>query len=104
MDDRLDDAQIGELQAWAGRLAADGDEERRAAGKAILLLIAEIERTRVDVAPPEPEPPEPADEQGEPSVERTLRSRLSRIRARSSARQGESPAPHEDEAGLPTNR
>lgn len=91
MNDRLDDTQIEQLHAWALRLAANGDDELRAAGKAILLLIGEIERVHAEAegTPPQ-EPPEPdaqpaTDDGGEPTMERTLRSRLSRLRNHSAA-------------------
>jgi hypothetical protein len=91
MDDHLDDAKIEQLRAWAVRLDANGNDELRAAGRAILLLIGEVERSRVDVATEMPEEPsrleagEDADDRGERTLERTLRSRLSRLRDRSSA-------------------
>jgi hypothetical protein len=41
----MDAGQIAELRAWASRLEARADdEELRAAGKAILLLVGEVER------------------------------------------------------------
>jgi hypothetical protein len=92
VNDRLDATKIEQLQGWAVRLAAaDGNDELRAAGKAILLLIEEIERSRVDVNVETPEEPSweqargDADDRGERTMDRTLRSRLSRIRDRSSA-------------------
>jgi hypothetical protein len=86
--DRLDEAKIAQLRAWAVALAGDGDDELRAAGKAILLLIEEIERSHIDVnaKPPEeqhqPEARAVGDDRREPAMDRTLRSRLSRIRTR----------------------
>jgi hypothetical protein len=87
VNDRLDEAKIEQLHAWAVSLAADGNDELRAAGKAILLLIEEIERSHIDLdaKPREQQQPEAradADDQREPTMERTLRSRLSRIRTR----------------------
>ena len=46
--DRLDEERIEALRAWGTRLATDGREELRAAGKAIMILIDEIERLQVD--------------------------------------------------------
>ena len=86
--DRLDEAEIAQLHALAVSLAADGNDELRAAGKAIRLLIEEIERSHIDVnaKPPEeqqqPEARADADDRREPTMDRTLRSRLSRIRSR----------------------
>ncbi len=84
--ERLDEEKIGILRSWGAGLSADEREEVRAAGKAIVLLIEEIERLHVDVwnaragsleapaAAPDPETPsEPEDDE----LERTLRSRLS---------------------------
>ena len=88
MSDRLDEAKIEQLRAWGAGLYADGNDDFRATGKAILLLIEEIERLHIDlwnaksaheetkveyVAP---------DFQAQASLDRTLRGRLSRIRSR----------------------
>lgn len=90
MNDRLDEAKIEQLRAWGSGLSADGGYELRAAGKAILLLIEEIERLHIDVwnakATQEQDRPDRADgdDQLEASMDRTLRSTLSRIRSRTS--------------------
>jgi hypothetical protein len=72
-------------------LAANGNDELRAAGRAILLLIEKIESSRVEVDVEAPDgrsqqeaPADANDSGGEPTMDRTLRSRLSRIRDRSS--------------------
>lgn len=93
MAERLDEERLEILRNWGVGLSADSREELRAAGKAITLLIDEIEHLQVDVwharaagAPsgtPEPasEPAaEPAEEQ--PSAEElstSLRDRLSAV-------------------------
>ena len=47
----MDIAQIAELRAWAGRLAARTDhEELRAAGKAIAMLLDEVEELQSRLA------------------------------------------------------
>jgi hypothetical protein len=46
---RLDDEKLETLRRWGAGLGADGRDELRAAGKAILILIEEIERLQVDV-------------------------------------------------------
>jgi len=46
---RLDDEKLETLRRWGAGLGADGGAELRAAGKAILILIEEIERLQVDV-------------------------------------------------------
>ena len=49
MSGRLDDEKLETLRRWGAGLSADGRDELRAAGKAILILIEEIERLQVDV-------------------------------------------------------
>jgi hypothetical protein len=68
----------------------DGTTDLRATGKAILLLIEEIERLHVDLwnaKTTQEQMPVPArddaDVQIQASVDRTLRARLSRVRLRS---------------------
>jgi hypothetical protein len=46
---RLDDEKLETLRSWGAGLAADGRDELRAAGKAILILVEEIDRLQVDV-------------------------------------------------------
>jgi GTP:adenosylcobinamide-phosphate guanylyltransferase len=46
--ERLDEEQVEILRTWGAGLEADTRAELRAAGKAILILIAEVERLRVD--------------------------------------------------------
>jgi len=96
---RLDDEKLETLRSWGTGLAAEGRDELRAAGKAILILIEEIERLQVDVwhthetrpaeSPPEPSParsdrdtPEPEPEpEPEPTrtLDTTLRGRVRRF-------------------------
>jgi hypothetical protein len=47
--DRLDEDRIETLRRWGAGLADDDRDELRAAGKAILMLIEEIERLQVDI-------------------------------------------------------
>ena len=64
MGDRLDEERIEILRGWGAGLAADGREELRAAGKAITVLVDEIDRLQVDLwnARVDSRPPfEPAD-------------------------------------------
>lgn len=49
MSGRLDDEKLETLRSWGAGLAADGRDELRAAGKAILILVEEIEGLQVDV-------------------------------------------------------
>ena len=90
MSDRLDEAKIEQLRAWGAGLFVDGNDDFRATGKAILLLIEEIERLHIDLwnakSTHEQSQPDHADADGQvhASVERTLRARLRRVRNRSS--------------------
>lgn len=49
MIDRLDEQRLEILRGWGAGLGADGREELRAAGKAITVLIEEIDRLQVDL-------------------------------------------------------
>ena len=88
MSDRLDEDKINQLRAWGSGLAANGSDDLRATGKAILLLIEEIERLHIDLwnakSAQEDDQPDPSDmdEQVQASIDRTLRGRLSRVRGR----------------------
>jgi hypothetical protein len=90
LSDRLDEGKIEQLRAWGAGLLADrnGNTDLRATGKAILLLIEEIERLHVDLwnakTPQEQDEPDQAveDDQVQGSLNRTLRARLSRVRGR----------------------
>jgi len=46
---RLDESKIETLRAWGEGLCADPRDEVRAAGRAITLLVEEIERLNVDL-------------------------------------------------------
>ena len=49
MATRLDEERLEILRGWGAGLAADDREELRAAGKAITVLIDEIDRLQVDL-------------------------------------------------------
>ena len=49
MIDRLDEERLEILRSWGVGLAADDREELRAAGKAITVLIEEIDRLQIDL-------------------------------------------------------
>jgi hypothetical protein len=49
MGDRLDEERIEILRGWGAGLAGDSREELRAAGKAITVLVDEIDRLQVDL-------------------------------------------------------
>ena len=88
MSDRLDESKIEQLRAWGVGLHADGNHDLRATGKAILLLIEEIERLHVDLwnakTPQEQQRSATSEADGhQATMDRTLRARLSRVRGRS---------------------
>jgi len=91
MAGRLDSEQIELLRAWGAGLATDDREEVRAAGKAITMLVDEIDRLNIDLwnqrAGEEPEAgPGPGPEApGEHALGSALRDRL---RRRTSREQG----------------
>ena len=90
---RLDDEKLDTLRSWGAGLSADGRDELRAAGKAILILVEEIDRLQVDLwrhrdgeAPAVAgDPPTPTDrtiddaEEPEPALDSTLRGRVGRL-------------------------
>ncbi len=49
MAERLDEERLEILRGWGAGISTDGREELRAAGKAILVLIEEIDRLQVDL-------------------------------------------------------
>lgn len=49
MVNRLDEERLEILRGWGAGLASDDREELRAAGKAITVLIEEIDRLQVDL-------------------------------------------------------
>jgi hypothetical protein len=74
----LNAENLEQLRRWGAGLQKDPREEVAAAGRAILLLIEEVERLHVLVWDRrlygvEPEPPEP------PPLDSSLRSRLRRL-------------------------
>ena len=86
---RLDEDKLEQLRRWGAGLAATEDEELRATGKAILLLIDEIEALHVELwnekaaaAVPDETEPEVAAEPAA-SLDGTLGARLRRLGRRS---------------------
>jgi hypothetical protein len=102
--ERLDEQRIDVLRRWGDGLSTDSREEVRAAGRAILILIEEIERLHVDLwnersrAPAEPPP---VVDQAAPSEElrATLRSRLAQLRRRPAAAEDADLSPANPQAG-----
>ena len=81
MPDRLDEERLEILRSWGAGLACDDREELRAAGKAITVLIEEIDHLQVDLWSARVERQEPV-KAAEPLVAATqgtaLRDRLTR--------------------------
>lgn len=81
MVDRLDEERIEILRSWGIGLASDDREELRAAGKAITVLIEEIDRLQVDLwnaRAVDREPLEPIETRVVASQGSGLRDRLAR--------------------------
>ena len=76
---RLDEAKIEILRIWGEGLGGDPREEVKAAGRAITMLVEEIERLNIDLWNERAqlrfaEPPEPAER--ETSLQRALQPRF----------------------------
>jgi hypothetical protein len=82
MAGRLDSEQIELLRTWGAGLASDERDEVRAAGKAITMLVDEIDRLNIDLwnvrAGEEPE----REPESEPALGAALRDRLRRRTSR----------------------
>lgn len=82
---RLEDDQIEALRRWGEALREAGDEELAPAGRAILMLLEEVARLRLELASTRREPPRREDpasteavaDTGE-ALASTLRDRLQR--------------------------
>ncbi len=89
LSERLDEDKIEQLRRWGVGLSKDGGDEFRATGKAILLLIDEIERLHVDLWNAKSIAAPPADEEEVQSsdgrIDNTLRARIRRIGSRGSS-------------------
>ncbi len=72
---RLDEAKVETLRSWGEGLQADTREELRAAGRAITMLVEEIERLNIDLWHARTDLREPAAEAtapGNPALGRPL--------------------------------
>lgn len=102
---RLDESELEELRQWAHALRTAGSEESAAAGRAILLLLEELERVRLELrlagsrAELEDHPVEEVDPGASAPVSSTLQQRLQRVLGRDSAPSSEGrPQPAEEVA------
>lgn len=87
MSGRLDEDKIDQLRRWGSGLAGADSDELRATGKAILLLIEEIEALHVDLWSAKQAHVEPAQDGNEgfqPDLHRSLADRLRITRSRPS--------------------
>jgi hypothetical protein len=88
---RLDEEKLEALRRWGRGLEQADGEESAAAGRAILMLIAELERLQIDLRlareqasrPAPPSSDEAAEEQDQP-VASSLHERLQRVLRRDS--------------------
>jgi hypothetical protein len=86
--ERLDEERMDVLRRWGEGLSTDAREEVRAAGRAILILIEEIERLHVDLWHERSRTNDALTvEEAAPAHElrATLRSRLSHFRRRAAS-------------------
>lgn len=82
---RLDEEKLEALRSWGERLRQGGGEESAAVGRAILMLIEEIDRLHIDLwharlegEGPQHAPPEPSGAGEEAPVSSSLHARLQR--------------------------
>jgi hypothetical protein len=86
---RLDEEKLEALRSWGERLRKTGGEESAAVGRAILMLVEEIDRLHIDLwharmAPTAEEPARPPQPTGaeEQPVASSLQARLQRVLGR----------------------
>ncbi len=77
MVERLDEQRLEILRSWGAGLAGDDREELRAAGKAITVLIDEIDRLQIDLWNARVDQRDAARPLGPTRQGTTLRARLS---------------------------
>jgi hypothetical protein len=87
LSERLNEDKIDQLRRWGSGLMSAESDEFRATGKAILLLIDEIEALHVDLwnAKVVLEPPDEPEEHPAPELHRSLAARLRFSRGNSGA-------------------
>jgi hypothetical protein len=77
MVERLDEERLEMLRTWGTGLSTSGRDELRAAGKAILMLIDEVERLQVDVWNARAALNQATEQRSSQSLASALRDRLS---------------------------
>jgi hypothetical protein len=76
MVERLDEERLEMLRSWGAGLSTSNRDEFRAAGKAILMLIEEVERLQVDVWNARAALNQATDQRSSQSLASALRDRL----------------------------
>jgi hypothetical protein len=99
---RLDEEKLEALRSWGDRLREAGGEESAAVGRAILMLVEEIDRLHIELwharIQPSDEPAVTTDEKGEPAEEDEapvasgLHARLKRLLRSDTADEPDEPA------------
>jgi hypothetical protein len=74
--ERLDEERIEMLRSWGEGLSTSDRDELRAAGKAILMLIEEIDRLEADVWNARADATQAMEQRSSQSLASTLRDRL----------------------------
>jgi hypothetical protein len=73
---RLDEERLEMLRSWGAGLSTSARDELRAAGKAILMLIEEVERLQVDVWNARAAATQASEQRSSQSLASALRERL----------------------------
>ena len=76
MVSRLDEERLEMLRSWGAGLSTSARDELRAAGKAILMLIDEVERLQVDVWNARAAATQASEQRSSQSLASALRERL----------------------------
>ena len=81
MVERLDEERLELLRSWGAGLSSSPRDELRAAGKAILMLVEEVDRLKVDVWNARADATQAAEQRSSQSLATTLRDRLAQRQA-----------------------
>ncbi len=77
MVERLDEQRLEMLRSWGTGLSTSSRDELRAAGRAILMLVEEVDRLQVDVWNARAAANQAVEQRSSQSLASTLRERLS---------------------------
>ena len=77
MVERLDEERLEMLRSWGTGLSTSSRDELRAAGRAILMLVEEVDRLQVDVWNARAAANQAVEQRSSQSLASTLRERLS---------------------------